>query len=77
MIVITLEGGLVSSVRSDDPAVVGKEVVINDYDAEGSDDYVTDSQGDDCCPRRETIEALAPKVADEIEALVRARENLG
>jgi hypothetical protein len=37
MIVITLEGGLVQSVSSDDPDLVGKAVTIIDYDAEGAD----------------------------------------
>ena len=37
MIVITLEGGLVQSVSSDDPSMVGHEVVIIDYDSEGAD----------------------------------------
>ena len=33
MIVITVEGGLVQGVSSDDPIEVGKEVVVIDYDA--------------------------------------------
>ena len=37
MIVITIEGGLVQGVSSDDPAEQGKEAVVIDYDAEGSD----------------------------------------
>lgn len=37
MIVIALEGALVQSVSSDNPAMIGKEVVIVDYDAEGAD----------------------------------------
>lgn len=37
MIVITVEGGLVQGVSSDDPAELGKEVVVIDYDAEGAD----------------------------------------
>jgi hypothetical protein len=37
MIVITVEGGLVQEVSSDDPAELGKEVVVIDYDAEGAD----------------------------------------
>ena len=37
MIVITIEGGLVQGVSSDDPAEQGKEVVVIDYDAEGAD----------------------------------------
>ena len=47
MRIITCEGGLVQSVNSDDPALIGQEVVIVDYDAEGSDDYVEVPQGDD------------------------------
>ena len=37
MICIVLEGGLVQSVSSDDPAEQGKQVVVIDYDAEGAD----------------------------------------
>ena len=37
MIVIAIEGGLVQSVSSDDPAEQGKAVVVIDYDAEGAD----------------------------------------
>ncbi len=37
MIVITLEGGLVQGVSSDDPNLVGGEAVVIDYDAEGAD----------------------------------------
>lgn len=38
MITITLEGGLVQGVYSDDPAVVGREVIVNDYDKDGCPD---------------------------------------
>ena len=37
MIVITVEGGLVQGISSDDPAMVGHEVAIIDYDSEGAD----------------------------------------
>ena len=37
MIVITLEGGLVQGISSDDPKLVGEEVVVIDYDSEGAD----------------------------------------
>lgn len=33
MIVVTIEGGLVQGVSSDDPDILGKEVVVIDYDA--------------------------------------------
>ena len=37
MIVITLEGGLVQGISTDDPKLVGEKVVVVDYDAEGAD----------------------------------------
>ena len=37
MIVITIEGGLVQGVSSDDPRLVGEAVAVIDYDAEGAD----------------------------------------
>ena len=37
MIVITVEGGLVQGVSSDDPKLVGHEVAVIDYDSEGVD----------------------------------------
>jgi len=37
MIVITVEGGLVQGVSSDDPRLVGEAVAVIDYDAEGAD----------------------------------------
>lgn len=37
MIIITVEGGLVQGVSSDDPSEIGKTVTIIDYDAEGAD----------------------------------------
>ena len=37
MLVLTVEGGLVQGISSDDPRLVGKKVVVIDYDAEGAD----------------------------------------
>lgn len=37
MLVITCEGGLVRSVNSDDPNLIGQEVTIVDYDTENGD----------------------------------------
>ncbi|MFZ4397442.1 MAG: hypothetical protein ACOYOU_17655 [Kiritimatiellia bacterium] len=37
MIVITLEGGLVQGISTDDPKLVGEKVVVLDYDTEGAD----------------------------------------
>jgi hypothetical protein len=36
-ILVHLEGGLVQSVVSDDPAMIGKRFVVIDYDTEGAD----------------------------------------
>jgi hypothetical protein len=37
MIVITIDGGLVQGVSSDDQTLVGQEVVVINYDAEGAE----------------------------------------
>ena len=37
MIVITVEGGLVQGISSDDLKLVGQEVIVINYDAEGAD----------------------------------------
>ena len=37
MIVITIDGGLVQGISSDEPKLVGQEVIVIDYDAEGAD----------------------------------------
>ena len=37
MIVVTVEGGLVQSISSDDHKLVGVKVMVIDYDAEGAD----------------------------------------
>ena len=37
MIVVTVEGGIVQGVSSDDPKLVGTRVVVIDYDAEDAD----------------------------------------
>lgn len=37
MIVITLEGGIIQDISTDDPAEVGRQVTVIDYDCEGCD----------------------------------------
>jgi len=48
MIMVVLEGGLVSAVVSDDPQQIGTRFCVVDYDIEGADDtaLVAISQGD-------------------------------
>jgi len=68
MLIITCEGGLVQSVNSDDPALIGQEVVIVDYDAEGSDDYVEIPQGDgttaDACINKTEVYLAATRIVN-------------
>lgn len=56
-IIIVLEGGLVSAVVSHDPAIVGLEVAIIDYDTDGADET--------------EITELAQADGDTAEAIVR------
>jgi hypothetical protein len=37
MIVISMQGGLINGVASDEPALIGKAAIIIDYDIEGTD----------------------------------------
>jgi len=73
MLIITCEGGLVQSVNSDDPTLIGQEVVIVDYDAEGSDDYVEVPQGDgatsDACVSKDEIYPAAADIVKFLETL--------
>jgi hypothetical protein len=73
MLIITCDGGLVQSVNSDDPALIGQEVVIVDYDAEGSDDYVEIPQGDgttaDACVHKKRIYSSATHIVKFLETL--------
>lgn len=38
MIYIALEGGIVQSVCTDEPDMIGKRIVLVDYDTEGADE---------------------------------------
>lgn len=38
MILVTVEGGIVQSISTDDPSEVGKSVAVIDYDTEGLDE---------------------------------------
>ena len=76
MIVITLEGGLVQAVLSDDKTVRQQECVVVDYDADGSEDFVEDENGDECCPSRHKIGRLSKAQAKEVVKLTDEREAL-
>lgn len=74
MIVIAVEGGLVQSVSSDDPAQVGKVVVVVDYDAEGADaeeiEQIPQGEGgtSDAVISRQEIGRLHKQVAGFLKA---------
>jgi hypothetical protein len=61
MRIITCDGGLVRCVNSDDPALIGQEVVIVDYDTENGD-------SSDChpIPQRAGVTVSAYVHKDEI-----------
>lgn len=48
MIAVVLEGGLVQSIVSDEPALIGRSVLMIDYDTDGTDeeDLVAVPQGE-------------------------------
>jgi hypothetical protein len=58
MIVITIEGGIVQGISSDDPKEVGKEITIIDYDAEvaNPDEVKRVPQG-----KKETVDAVVSR----------------
>lgn len=68
MISITMEGGLITGIYSDDKILVGKEVVVVDYDAEGSDDSVLDKAGNPCLPHVRLVEsATTEELQDDVD----------
>jgi hypothetical protein len=74
MIVVTVEGGLVQSVSSDDPILVGREVVVIDYDAEGADPGEIacvpqpDGKAEDALVHRHAVGRLSKKIARFLKA---------
>ena len=77
MLAITLEGGLVSAVLTDNPALRKEECIVVDYDAEGCEDAVTDKNGDPCCPSRHKIVRLSKTAARALVKLTDEREQAG
>jgi hypothetical protein len=66
MITVVVEGGLVTAVVSDDPALIGKSFTVVDYDIEGADevDQVEQSDGElvDAVVWGDSIEKAAIRV---------------
>lgn len=68
---ILIEGGLVSGVYSDHEAVIGAEVVVNNYDRDGErDDDLVDLLGGDCWSHVhiETVQKLGPETTAAVGA---------
>lgn len=42
MLQIIIDGGLIQSIESDDPDMIGQEIKVIDLDCEGEDDEYTD-----------------------------------
>lgn len=73
MLVITVEGGLVQSVSSDDPVEQGNEAVVIDYDAEGADPADVeripqgDGDADDAVVSRMEVGILYAPIAEHLK----------
>ena len=76
MIIITLDGGLVQGVLTDDPELLKQDCVVVDYDAEGCDDAVKNMAGDDCCPSRHEIRIVASEYVDDIVKITAERDAM-
>lgn len=76
MLVISIDGGLVQGVYSEDEALVGTEVIVQDFDSEGSEDFVTDADGRDCYLHRLAVEAIPMAEATETALLCDKCEDL-
>jgi hypothetical protein len=74
MIVITMAGGLINGMASDEPALIGKQVVVIDYDIQGRDttDVQQVPQGngktEEAVVSRQQIGTLYKPVADFLQA---------
>jgi len=75
-IVIVMDGGLVQDVVSYDKKLIGRDVIVLDFDADGVDDCVADIDGggEDCLPRREMIRKMSKHRYNAIKRLVKERE---
>lgn len=73
---VVMDGGLIQDIVSYDKNLIGRNVIVLDYDAEGADDYVIDTDGAECLPRRETIRKISRRRCGVIRKLVKEREVL-
>lgn len=76
MLIITLEGGLVQDILTDNPALLKEECIVVDYDAEDADDVVTNMNGDDCCPSRRGIRPVDAEYVADIVKITNEREAM-
>lgn len=74
MLIITLEGGLIQDILTDNPQLLKEECIVVDYDAEGCDDAVVNMNGDACCPCRHDIREVDRAYCDDIVKITNERE---
>jgi len=68
MITVTLRGGLVEEVLSDDPKMEGHPAVILDYDVEGADDEdVSSIMGEECYIRGDVVQEGGEEFLKQVE----------
>ena len=76
MLIITVEGGLIQDILTDNPQLLKEDCIVVDYDAEGCDDSVTTVNGDDCCPCRYEIREVSREYCDDIVKTTNEREAM-
>ena len=76
MLIITVEGGLIQDILTDNPQLLKEDCIVVDYDAEGIDNAVTTMNGDDCCPCRHEIREVDRAYCDDIVKITNEREAM-
>lgn len=76
MIIITVEGGLVQDILTDDQKLLEEEAIVVDFDTDGYDDTVTTMNGDTCCPSRHRIRPVDAAYVADIVKITKERESL-
>ena len=76
MLIITVEGGLIQDILTDNPQLLKEECIVVDYDAEGCDDAVVHMNGDECCPCRREIDKVDKAYVADIIRITNEREAM-
>ena len=79
MILIQVQGGCVANIFSDDPALAGKRVILQDFDTDGADPSDTVDLWSDGSPAflgTLPVDPLGPETAELLRKWQKERETL-